>query len=105
LKYDSDDTTSVCNVSKLSGTGKLMQDCSIIIWDKASMSQKTSVEASDRKMRNVRNNNSPMGGCTVLFSGDFRQILPVIARGTRADEVQRVFEKILLMAFYKNIRI
>ncbi|XP_015370488.1 PREDICTED: uncharacterized protein LOC107166369 [Diuraphis noxia] len=84
LKYDSDDTTSVCNVSKQSGTGKLMQDCSLIIWDKASMSQKTSVEALDRTMRDLRHNNSPMGGCTVLFFGDFHQILPVV---TRADEV------------------
>lgn len=72
LKYDSDDTTSVCNVSKQSGTGKLVQECSLIIWDEASMSQKTSVEALDRTMRNLRHNNSPMGGCTVLFSGDFR---------------------------------
>jgi len=42
------------------------------------MYQKTSVEALDRTMRDLRNNNSPMGGCTVLISGDFRQILPVI---------------------------
>ena len=28
-----------------------------------------------------------MGGCTILFSGDFPQILPVMTRGTRADEV------------------
>ncbi len=28
-----------------------------------------------------------MGGCTILFSGDFRQILPVVTRGTRADEI------------------
>lgn len=28
-----------------------------------------------------------MVGCTVLFSGDFRQILPVIASGTWSDEV------------------
>ena len=28
-----------------------------------------------------------MGGRTVLFSGDIRQIFPVITRGTKADEV------------------
>ena len=28
-----------------------------------------------------------MGGCNILFSGDFRQILLVMTRGTRADEV------------------
>ncbi|GFV27686.1 ATP-dependent DNA helicase [Trichonephila clavipes] len=29
-----------------------------------------------------------MGGLTVLLSGDFRQILPVVLRGTRADIVK-----------------
>ena len=42
---------------------------------------KASVEALDRAMRGLSNNNCPMGGCTILFSGDFRQILPVIIRG------------------------
>ena len=49
------------------------------------MSHKASVEALDRAMRDLRNSNCPMG--TILFSGDFRQILPVMTRGTRADEV------------------
>ncbi|XP_045456077.1 uncharacterized protein LOC123665891 [Melitaea cinxia] len=90
LKICSDDVSSVCNISKQSKTGKLMQDCSLIIWDEASMSHKASVEALDRTMRDLRNRNCPMGGCTVLFSGDFRQILPVIARGTRADEERAI---------------
>ena len=51
------------------------------------MSHKASVEALDRAMRDLRNSNCPMGGCTILFSRDFRQILPVITTGTRADEV------------------
>ncbi|CAG4949735.1 unnamed protein product [Parnassius apollo] len=38
-------------------------------------------------MRDMRNKNAPMGGCTILVSGDFRQILPVVTRGTRADEI------------------
>jgi len=29
-----------------------------------------------------------MGGVTVLLAGDFRQTLPVIPRGTTADEVK-----------------
>ena len=61
--------------------------CSLIVWDEANMSNKTSMEALDRTMRDLRNKNSPMGGCTILFSGEFRQILPVVTRGTRADEI------------------
>ncbi|XP_046683580.1 uncharacterized protein LOC124369583 [Homalodisca vitripennis] len=52
------------------------------------MSDKTSVEVLDRTMRDFHNKNSPMGGCTILFLGDFRQILPVVTRGTRADEIK-----------------
>ena len=56
-----------------------------------SMSHKASVEALDRTMRDLRNSNCPMGGCTILFSDDFRQFLPVITRGTRADEVEILY--------------
>lgn len=87
LKIAIDDTNTVCSISKQSSTGKLMRDCSLIVWDEATMSNKTSVEALDRTMRDLRSKNSPMGGCTILFSGDFRQILPVVTRGTRADEI------------------
>src|SRR5271166_3543574 len=31
---------------------------------------------------------APMGGATVVLSGDFRQTLPIIARGTPADEIK-----------------
>ncbi|XP_050064218.1 uncharacterized protein LOC126553074 [Aphis gossypii] len=82
-----DDTSSVCNISKQSNTTQLMRDCVFIVWDEASMSHKSSVEALDRTLRDLRNKNTLMGGCTVLFFGDFRQILPVVVRGTRADEV------------------
>ena len=51
------------------------------------MSHEASVEALDRTMRDLRNSNCPMGACSILFSGDFCQILPVITTGTRADEV------------------
>ncbi|CAG4932716.1 unnamed protein product [Colias eurytheme] len=93
LKIATDDNNSVCSVSKQSNTGKLMRDCSLIVWDEASMSNKTSVEALDRTMRDLRNKNSPMGGCTILFSGDFRQILPVVTRGTRADEINACLKR------------
>ena len=35
-----------------------------------------------------------MGGCTILFSGEFRQILPVMTRGTRADEVNASLKRL-----------
>ena len=46
------------------------------------MSHKASVEALDRAMRDLRNSNCAVGGCTILFSGDFSQMLSVINRGS-----------------------
>ena len=60
------------------------------------MSHKASVEALDRAMRDLRISNCPMGGCTVLFSEDICQILPVMTRGTRADEVNASLKRLYL---------
>ena len=40
-------------------------------------------EAVDRTLQDVLNNEKPFGGITVVFGGDFRQILPVKIKGTR----------------------
>ena len=66
---------------------------------RASLSNKAPVEALDRTMQDLRNSNCPMGSCTVLFSGDFRQILPVITRGARADEVNASLKRSYLWSY------
>ena len=43
-----------------------------------------------------------MGGFTILFSGDFRQILPVITTGTRADEVNVSLNRLYLWPHIKK---
>ncbi|GBM05621.1 hypothetical protein AVEN_202253-1 [Araneus ventricosus] len=74
------------------------------------MSHKTSVEALDRTMCDLRSTNSPMGGFKVLFSGDFRQILPVVTKGTRADEVSAphrsscIWPELTTLALKTNMR-
>ena len=38
-------------------------------------------------MKDIKSNQSMVGGMVVLLAGDFRQILPVITKGTPADEI------------------
>ncbi|XP_035204976.1 uncharacterized protein LOC118179924 [Stegodyphus dumicola] len=52
------------------------------------MSHKAAFEALDVTMKDLRRNNDRMGGVVMVLAGDFRQTLPVIPRGTRADEMQ-----------------
>jgi hypothetical protein len=52
------------------------------------MTKRQSVEALDNSLRDIMDRlELPFGGKTVVFGGDFRQILPVVRRGSRAQVV------------------
>ena len=57
----------------------------LVVWDECTMAHEKCIEAVDNTLRDIRQNNLVVGGITVLFSGDFRQTLPVVTKGTRAD--------------------
>jgi len=42
-------------------------------------------EAVDHSLQDVCGNEKPFGGCSVVFGGDFQQILPVIVKGSRSQ--------------------
>ena len=72
---------------------ELIVKIDLIIWDEAPMTHKHAFEALDKTLKDIMSKkNSPakdqtFGGKTVLLGGDFRQILPVIPQGNRADTV------------------
>ncbi|KAK9714758.1 hypothetical protein RND81_06G117800 [Saponaria officinalis] len=72
---------------------ELLLRAKLIIWDEASMTHKYSFEAFYRNLKDVmrvvgeRNATEPFGGKVVVFGGDFRQTLPVVPKGSRADIV------------------
>ncbi|GFW66604.1 ATP-dependent DNA helicase [Trichonephila clavipes] len=51
------------------------------------MSHKRAIESFDCCLQDIQSNRKLMGGVVVLLAGDFIQILPVIERGTAADEI------------------
>lgn len=77
----------VCRISKTSSQGKLLKECKVIFWDECTMSHKKALEAINNTMKDLKGNDSVMGGAVVVLSGDFRQILPVIKRSTPAAEL------------------
>ena len=52
------------------------------------MSHKAAIEALDRTMQDLRKTDKVIGGVPLLLSGDFRQTLPVIPKGSPADEIR-----------------
>lgn len=81
----SDNEYATCDISPNSDNGKLLKECSIIIWDEAPMMHKHGFEALNRTLQDVRNNKQLMGGILVVLSGDFRQI---VKGGTKYDEIK-----------------
>jgi hypothetical protein len=82
------DNGAFCTFTKQSGTAKLLRALSLIIWDEASMTKRQSVEALDNSLRDIMDRPEMLfSGKTVVFGGDFRQVLPVVRRGSRAQVV------------------
>ncbi|KFM75760.1 hypothetical protein X975_25623, partial [Stegodyphus mimosarum] len=79
--------TPAFNISRSSAKAKVLQECKLIVWDECTMSHKAAFEALDVTLQDLRHNNRRMGGITLVLAGDFRQTLPVVPRGTRADQM------------------
>ncbi|GAU41076.1 hypothetical protein TSUD_139790 [Trifolium subterraneum] len=82
---------SMCKTEHDSDLSNLFRATKLIIWDEAPMEHKYTFEALDRSLKDFMsagsNSTEIFGGKVVVFGGDFRQILPVIPRGTRSDIV------------------
>lgn len=93
----------VCNISKQSAMAQVLKNCKLIIWDECTMAHKRSLEALDRTLRDLRNNDRCFGGVMILLAGDFRQTLPVIPKSTAADELNACLKSSHLWRFVKTI--
>jgi len=80
--------TTTLNIEKQSDLATLIRTAKVILWDEAPMLNKKVFEAVDRTFKDLMNNNEKLfGGKVVVLGGDFRQILPVVIRGTRGQIV------------------
>uniref|UniRef100_A0A803PIA8 ATP-dependent DNA helicase n=1 Tax=Cannabis sativa TaxID=3483 RepID=A0A803PIA8_CANSA len=98
---------STCEIRHGTLLSELLMKTSLIIWDEAPMANKYCFEALDKTLRDIlrtRYENSttkPFGGLTIIYGGDFRQILPVVPKGTRADIVDASLNSSYLWPFFK----
>jgi len=73
---------SFCSIDKEDSRADLLRSASLIIWDEVPMQHRFGPEAVSRTLMDIRDDARPFGGLTVIFGGDFRQILPVVRRGS-----------------------
>ena len=79
------DNNTMCSFTKQSGTAELLRRAALVIWDEVAMTKRQALETLDRTLQDIMGCNQPFGGKVMLFRGDFRQVLPVVVQGTRAQ--------------------
>ncbi|XP_048605224.1 uncharacterized protein LOC125582525 [Brassica napus] len=107
------DEFSSCALAHGTDQANLVKEASLIIWDEAPMMNKHCFEALDRSLTDIvgKHRNKPFGGKVVVFGGDFRQVLPVINGGGRADIVlatlnsSYLWEHCKVLKLTKNMRL
>jgi hypothetical protein len=96
---------STCHIPKNSEMGELIRNADVVIWDEAPMQHHHIAEAVDRTFKDVRNSEQPFGGLSIIFGGDFAQILPVIVKGSRAQIVGACLRRSYLWAYVEVLHL
>jgi hypothetical protein len=94
---------ATCNITKGTGRALVLRDCKILLLDECTMAHKNAFEALDKTLQDIQNSKQIMDGLVVLLVGDFRQNLPVMQRGTQADELNSCLKALSLGMQVKRI--
>jgi PIF1-like helicase/Helitron helicase-like domain at N-terminus len=97
---------STCSIGKHSDLAGLIRAADLVIWDEAPMQHRHIHEAVDRTFKDIRHcEDKPFGGLTVVFGGDFKQILPVIVKGSRPEIVGACIQRSRLWGCVKVLKL
>ncbi|XP_050896077.1 uncharacterized protein LOC127102785 [Lathyrus oleraceus] len=96
---------SICKITKNCDIAKLIRITNAIIWDEAPMINRYCVEALDRSLQDIMNINAPFGGKIMIMGGDFRQVLPIIEKGSRGQMISACIVRSQLWATTKILHL
>ncbi|GBM22566.1 hypothetical protein AVEN_183992-1 [Araneus ventricosus] len=102
--------TSTCNLKPNTSEANTLLDAKVIVWDEAPMTHVHAFLAVDRLLKDLTKCDEPFGGKIILLGGDFRQVLPVILRGSRSLTVSsyikkhRLWSDFFVMQLTENMR-
>ncbi len=109
--------TSTCYISRDFELAALLQTVALIVWDEAVMMHRHVFEAVNKSLQDIMAITNPafkflpFGGLVVVFGSDFRQILPVVPRGTRGDVViaalnhSSIWQHVRVFKLHTNMRV
>ena len=81
-------------VSADSGHAALLRAAEVIVWDEASNTSKHLFDYADRVLQDLTGNKGvPFGGKVVVLGGDWRQTLPIVPFGDRAETLAATLQQ------------
>lgn len=84
---------------------KLIKDAKLILWDEAPMMHRKAFEFVNDLLQEIMGNSLPFPGKVVVLGGDFRQTLPIVKLGTRADIVSACVTNFSLFSDCRSLRL
>ncbi|CAF1060263.1 unnamed protein product [Brachionus calyciflorus] len=110
-------SNSTCNIKLNSPEAELIKKAELILWDEAPMMHKFAFEALDRTLKDImkevdpKNEQKLFGNKLIVLGGDFRQILPVVKKGSRPQIVNssinrsKIWKSFKVLKLKKNMRL
>ncbi|VDP08631.1 unnamed protein product [Heligmosomoides polygyrus] len=99
------DQSRTSNMKRQSKEARDLMSVDIIIWDEAPMAPKLALEAVDALLQDLHQTSVPFGGKIMLLGGDFRQVLPVVEKGSRFDMVHACIKRSVLWPLFHTFRL
>ena len=103
---------STCNIGRNSEKAELFRKAKLLVIDEVTMGHRHMYEALHRTLKDVRHcEDQPFGGLTILFSGDWKQILPVVPEGKRCDitgailKASHLWQHVRVLKLEQNMRV
>jgi PIF1-like helicase/Helitron helicase-like domain at N-terminus/Helicase len=79
---------STSSIHLQSARARKIQSLDFLLWDEAPMANRNIIDFVDYTLKSIRSSDLPFGGVSVVFGGDFRQLLPVVLPGGRAAQLE-----------------
>ena len=84
---------------------EMIKKTKLIVIDEVTQGNKSLYETVDRSLRETRKCDKPFGGIPTIFSGDWRQCLPVVKGGSRGQIINSTFKRSKLWQHIKKYKL
>lgn len=92
-------------MSPTSSNAQFLREVSIIIVDECSMIPVHAIRAIDAMLRDITGLKLPFGGKVMLLGGDFRQVLPVLPRQSKAAIIEIIIKRSPLWPHFRTLKL